>query len=90
LGLVLSSHKDSSHYWGLREEFDLMNRRDFLSSTASSAGALLLLALDDGAGPGCLTSFEDSFQGIEITIPAGDKKLVIPLHPLKIAKDKFR
>ena len=70
LGRVLSNHEASSHYSCLREEFDLMNRRDFPSYTASSAGALLLLPLDDGAGPGRLTSFEDSFQRIKITMPA--------------------
>jgi hypothetical protein len=53
-----------------------MNRRDFLFYTSSSAGALLLSAGDDRAT--ALESsaiIEDRFGGVEITMPAGNKKL---------------
>lgn len=53
-----------------------MNRRDFLCYSSTTAGALLLSAGTDRAtaleGSGII---EDSFGGVQITMPAGNKKL---------------
>jgi hypothetical protein len=52
-----------------------MNRRDFLFYT-SSTGALLLSAGDDRTSAAETSAIiDDSFRGVEITMPAGDKKL---------------
>lgn len=53
-----------------------MNRRDFLYYTSSTAGALLLSAGDDRATTVESSAIiEDRFSGVEITMPAGNKKL---------------
>jgi hypothetical protein len=53
-----------------------MNRRDFLFYTSSSAGVLLLSASDDRAtASDTSTIIEDSFIGVDTTMPSGNKRL---------------
>jgi hypothetical protein len=53
-----------------------MNRRDFLLYTSSSAGALLLSAGDDKTSAAENSAIiDDSFRGVEITMPDGGKRL---------------
>jgi hypothetical protein len=53
-----------------------MNRRDFLVSTATGAGAILLSASGDrAAAMGAADIIDDDFKGVEITMPGGGKKL---------------
>jgi Glycosyl hydrolases family 16 len=52
-----------------------MNRRDFLSCTASSAGLFLSVSGDRSGSAAASDIIEDHFQGIDTTMPDGGKRL---------------